>query len=80
MKIVRPKEHTITENCGLFLAHRRQVLDATNANAWELHIFPGGKVGEARTRFGVYLWIFAHYLTHGEKRAINRLTGQHIVK
>jgi hypothetical protein len=47
---------------------------------WELHLFPGGKVGECKTRFGVWLWMLFHTFTLQEKRAINKETREHIVK
>ncbi len=49
---------------------------------WELYIFPGGKVGERKTRLAVVLWMAFKQLTFEirELRAINRVTGEHIVR
>lgn len=49
-------------------------------NKWEIYKFPGGKVGERRTRFGVYLWMWLNFFEIRELRAINRETGEHIVR
>lgn len=50
---------------------------------WDLYIFTGyslPKAGTRKTRFGVYLWIILNYLRMAELRAVNRETGEHIVR
>jgi uncharacterized membrane protein len=46
---------------------------------WELYIFPGGIVRKCRHRWEAVLWCYLHLFDWGEKRAINRLTGEHFV-
>lgn len=52
---------------------------ADGPEGWDLYIFPGGKVGEARTRRAAIDWTAKRAWTEGERRAINIDTGEHIV-
>jgi hypothetical protein len=47
---------------------------------WELYIFPGGKVGQRQTKFGVRLWMWLNCWRISELRAINKITKEHIVR
>jgi hypothetical protein len=47
---------------------------------WDIYIFPGGKVGTRKTRFGVKVWMWLNVWRMGERRAIHSLTNEHIVR
>lgn len=49
---------------------------------WDLYIFPGGKVAETSTRAKALKWSerpIRGESAYGERRAINRVTNEHIV-
>lgn len=58
---------------------KRHIVDnEPEPGPWDLYIFPGHKVGEARTRAEAITWS-RYDPAIGEHRAINRATREHII-
>ena len=47
---------------------------------WDLYIFPGGKVGERKTKMGARTWMWLNAWRVAALRAINRATNEHMVR